>query len=292
MPLRSMTGYGKGSAPCAEGVISIEVRAVNHKYCDIKLRMPRDFNPLESRLLSSIRTRLHRGHIEVSVRWGELPAGREHVRTDMARAQAVAQAYRGLATALGVPPEIDLALLAQHGVVEAEEIARAPEELWPGLSAALHQALDGCIHMRDMEGAALHALLETHVDRLSTWRDRAAELAPRAQAENCARYKERLATLCEGVSIDAARLAQEAAFLAERVDITEELARLQSHLAQVSATLEGGEGVGRKLDFLCQELHREINTVGSKAQHIELTRLVVDFKAELDKLREQVQNVE
>ena len=287
-----MTGYGTGSAPCVGGAVSVELRAVNHKYCDIKLRIPRDFNPLEPRLLSAIRAKLHRGHVEVSVRWSELPAGREHVRADLPRGKAIAEAYRGLAASLGLTPVIDLSLLAHHNVVEAEETARAPEDLWPGLSAALKVALQACVGMREVEGAALQAALQTHLQRLSNWRAAAAELAPRAQAENCARFKERLHALCADVGADPTRVAQEAAFLAERIDVTEELARLESHLAQVTTTLADGEGVGRKLDFLCQELHREINTVGSKAQHVELTRLVVDFKAELDKLREQVQNVE
>jgi uncharacterized protein (TIGR00255 family) len=286
-----MTGYGRGVAGCLGGAVAAEVRSVNHKFCDVKLRIPRDFHPLESRIASAVRARLTRGHIEVSLRWSEAPPGREHVRADLDLARSVVDAYRSIGNAFGIGSSIDLALLAQHGVVEATEPSHAPDALWAGMSEALVQALDGCVAMREAEGAALARDLVERVEHLSRLRSQAANIAPRIHAETRDRFRERLQNLAEGM-IDPARLAQEAAFLSERTDVSEELARLASHLEQFQRSMAAGEGVGRKLDFLCQELHREINTVGSKSQHVELTRIAVDFKSELEKLREQVQNIE
>ena len=290
--LRSMTGYGTGSAPCVGGVVAAEVRTVNHKYCDVKLRMPRDFNPIEARILTLVRGRLLRGHAEVSLRWSETPPGRDAVRADIGLAKAYARAYEDLKTQLGLGGGVDLALLAQHGIVEAQESSHTPDDLWPGISKALGSALDACVAMREIEGDALAADVRARAAGLAALREDAVVVAPRVQAEGRERFKERIAVLALGTPIDPTRLAQEAAFLAERADVSEELSRLQSHLHQLGATLGAKESIGRKLDFLCQELHREINTVGSKSQHVELTRIVVDFKSELEKLREQVQNIE
>lgn len=290
--LRSMTGFGLGAAPCVGGAVAAEIRSVNHKYCDLKLRVPRDFNALESRILGFIRKSINRGHVEVSVRWTELPPGRDEVRADHALAAAYVRAYEELKSKLGLSGGVDLALLAQHEVVRAEEQPRAPDDLWPGLSEALGAALKACVAMRATEGEALAADVGARAEKLAALRAEAVVVAPRVQAEGRERFLARILALSAGTPIEPARLAQEAAFLAERADVSEELARIESHLGQVRGALSARESVGRKLDFLCQELHREINTVGSKSQHVDLTRIVVDFKSELEKLREQVQNIE
>jgi uncharacterized protein (TIGR00255 family) len=287
-----MTGYGLGAAPCVGGKVGVEIRTVNHKYCDVKARLPRDFLPLESRVLSLVRARVARGHVELNVRWEELPPGRSAVRVDLPLARSYAEAYGRLRDDLGLPGEVDLALLAGHEVVTAQEAPGEPEELWPGLSAALAEALGACIAMRVAEGTALTADLRERAARLEGLRGAAVEIAPRALAEAQGRFRERIAELAQGVAVDPGRLAQEVAFLGERSDVSEELKRIESHLAQARQALETGEAVGRKLDFLCQELLREVNTIGSKSQTVELTRVVVEFKVELEKLREQVQNVE
>jgi uncharacterized protein (TIGR00255 family) len=290
--LLSMTGYGHGSAPCLGGKVGVEVRTVNHKYCDVKTRLPRDFNPLEPRLGSAVKARLARGHIEVSVRWEELPPGRTEVRVDLPRARAILEAFEKLRDALGLAGEVDLALLDAHDVVAVQEVPGAPEDLWPGLSAALESALDACVAMREAEGRALLADLLARCDRLDALRADAAAIAPRILADLEARLRERLAELASGVAVDPARLAQEVAFWAERADVAEELKRLESHLAQLREIALAGGPVGRKLDFLCQELNREINTLGAKSQSVEMTRIALEFKSELEKAREQIQNVE
>jgi uncharacterized protein (TIGR00255 family) len=290
--LRSMTGFGLGKAPCLGGELVVDVRAVNHRYCDVKVRMPREFNPLEARLLSAVRERVKRGHIEVGVRWEHLPLARRDVRADVALARAYLEAYEQLRRELGLTGTVDLMLLADHEVVTGEEEAVPAEDLWAGLSPALGAALDACVAMRESEGAALRQVLLAHCQALEALRARAAAAAPRAVAEAQARLRERVAELAQGVTVDPARLAQELALLGERADISEELGRIASHVTQVRTAIEAGGAVGRKLDFLCQELHREINTAGSKSQDVELAGLVVEFKVELEKLREQVQNVE
>jgi uncharacterized protein (TIGR00255 family) len=287
-----MTGFGVGSAPSLGGKVVVEIRTVNHKYCDIKARLPREFNALESRILGRLRARIARGHVELTVRWEEVPAGRNEVRIDLPLAKAYASAYERLRQELGLAGGIDLPLLAAHNVVSVEESPSAPDELWPGLSAALDAALDACVAMREAEGRALAAELLGRCDRLRQLRAQAAAVAPRAVEEAEARLRERLAELPPGTQVDPVRVAQELVFWAERCDINEELERIDSHLVQVRDTAGQEDAIGRKLDFLCQELHREINTAGSKSQGVELTRLVVELKTELEKLREQVQNVE
>jgi uncharacterized protein (TIGR00255 family) len=287
-----MTGFGVGKAACLGGKISVEVRTVNHKYCDVKTRMPREFNPLESKLLSAARASIARGHVELTVRWEELPSGRNEVRVDLPLARAYVDAYERLGRDLGLAGKADLALLASHNVVSAEESPAAPDVLWPALGAALQAGLAACIAMREAEGRSLSADLLARIERLAELREDAQKLAPRAHADAESRLRERLNELSPATNVDPYRLAQELIFWAERADISEELLRIKSHLDQMRATIAGGEAIGRKLDFLCQELHREINTAGSKSQGVELTRVVVDFKTELEKLREQVQNVE
>jgi uncharacterized protein (TIGR00255 family) len=287
-----MTGYGIAAAPCLGGKVAVEIRTVNHKYCDVKARLPRDFLPLESRLVNLVRAQVARGHVELSVRWEEIPPGRSAVRIDLPLARSYAEAYNRLREDLGLLDDVDLALLAGHDVVTAEESPGAPEELWPGLAAATEAALGACLAMRASEGSTLAADLKKRAERLEDLRSAAAKVAPRALAETQNRFRERIAELAQGVAVDPGRLAQELAFLCERCDVSEELKRIESHLFQMREALETGEAVGRKLDFLCQELLREINTIGSKSQNVELTQLVVEFKVELEKLREQVQNVE
>src|SRR5262245_437126 len=161
-----MTGFGVGAADCLGGTVGVEIRTVNHKYCDVKTRLAREFAPLESRLLGMLRTRIARGHVEVTVRWDELPPGRRDVRVDVPLARAYQAAYSRLATELGLSGGVDLALLAAQNVVSVEENAGEPDELWPGVAGALEGALESCVAMRQMEGRALTGDLLARTSRL------------------------------------------------------------------------------------------------------------------------------
>lgn len=292
--LRSMTGFGAGKAR-AEGVeLSVELRTVNSKSLDLRVRLPRELGALEPKVHATVRERLSRGRVELAVELVELPGAIRAPRVDLAAARGYAAAYDALAASLGCSPdpEAKLALVwASPGVVEAPRAASA-EVLDAAVDAAVRAALEDLEGMRRREGALLAAelarLLEAFSGALAAIR---TEL-PRTQDERASRMRARLAEITGATGVDAARVAQEIAILLERADVTEELARLDAHLVQLRAALGVAEPVGRRLEFLIQEVQRETNTLGAKCSSAVVSHLVVEAKAALERLREQVQNVE
>ncbi|HEX9241963.1 MAG TPA: YicC/YloC family endoribonuclease [Anaeromyxobacter sp.] len=290
--IRSMTGFGAGHGASAGEALDVEVRSVNHKFCEVKVRLPRELASLEVEAARQVRERLARGGVDVSVRRAGV-AGGLVPRVDLELAAAYARAYEELRARLGLagaPTVADVA--SADGVMKLEERTLDPEAAREALRAALGAALDGLVAMRAREGEALARDLEARLSVVEGLVARAAALVPRSVEHLRARLSERVEELTRGVPLDPARLAQEVALLADRTDVTEEVTRLGSHLDQARALLRSGEPAGRKLDFLVQEMHREVNTVGSKSQSAEIAAIVVSAKAEVERLREQVQNVE
>lgn len=288
--MRSMTGHGRGVAEAAGRRVTVEIRAVNHRFFDLKLRTGPLEPAVEERIGAQLRRRAERGSFVVTVR-DEGVGAAAGARVDVALAKSAWAALDELRRALGLTEPVPLELVAaQPGVLSLGEPAGAPETV----AAALETALDALVEMRRREGAALAEDLLARLGRLGTFAGEVAGLAAAAPDEARRRLGERLQRLLagSGVSLDEARLAQEVAVLADRADVTEELVRLRSHLGQAAALVAEDAPVGRRLDFLVQELGREINTIGSKSQSAEIARRVVDAKAELEKIREQVQNVE
>jgi len=290
--IRSMTGFGSGRAASSGEEIIVEVRSVNHKFCEVKLRLPRELSPLETDLGRAVKERLARGGVEVMVRRAG-PGGSMAPRVDAALAEAYARAYAEVAARLGLHGQVSLSdIVAAEGVIRLDDreadlvAARAAAE------RALGQALDALVAMRAHEGEALRRDLEARLATVEALVLRVEALAPAAVEHHRARLAERVEELTNGVPLDPGRLAQEVALLAERTDVAEEVTRLRSHLAQARRLLGSGEPAGRKLDFLVQEMHREGNTIGSKSQHAEISGVVVTLKAEIERMREQVQNVE
>lgn len=293
--MRSMTGYGRGVVDDAGARATVDVRAVNHRFLDLKLRGAALPAPLEEAIGARVRAAIERGAVSVSVHLvrGDTAGG---PRIDGDAADRAYRALAGLASRLGLPSSAgpDLALvLAQPGVVTSggdDDADGAP------VTAAVLRALDAALGqlgaMRAAEGAALAAELHARLDELTATRARIAVLAGGVPRELTRRLTERLARLSDEVAVDPARLAQEIVLHADRADVTEELVRLASHLDQARALVAGTGAVGRRLDFLVQELGRELNTIGSKSVTAEITTAVVGAKATLEKLREQVQNVE
>jgi uncharacterized protein (TIGR00255 family) len=282
--MRSMTGHGRGSAETDGRRVTVEVRAVNHRFLDLKLRVPLEADT-ERRAAEAIRRRVERGAITVALR-EEGPATRG-VRLDLALARGVYAALSELGRALGVEGPISMSLVAaQPGVLSFGE----PAEGDALFLAALDAALEAMVAMRRAEGDALARDLAGRLDRLETLTRDITRLASGAPVALAARLRERLDRL--GADVPPERLAAEAALLADRADVTEELVRLASHLAQARELVAAEASSGRKLDFLVQEMGREVNTVGSKSPSAEISRCVVEAKAELEKIREQVQNVE
>ncbi len=288
----SMTGYGKGEASDARGRCIVEVKTVNNRYSEVALKMPRSFLAYEQDVRKLVAGRIRRGKADLFVQW-EPAAGETSVPpVNLAIAQGYKQAFVQLAHELHLSADIPLALIVSQKNVVQEVAAEEPEELQSLLLAAVQKALDGLDQMRRREGGALQADLEKRRSDLAGLVAQVRERAPQVVSEYQQKLQQRLARLLDGNELDPQRLAQEVALLADRCDITEELVRLNSHFVQFDETLGLEEPVGRKLDFLMQEFNREINTIGSKANDAAITALVVQLKAELEKMREQVQNIE
>jgi uncharacterized protein (TIGR00255 family) len=290
---RSMTGFGTGRSTVGAEEISVELRSVNHKFCEVKARLPRELASLESALVKMVKDRLARGAVDLVARRERVAQSGAAPVVDVALAREYQRAFGELGRALGSSEPASLTLIAQQpGVVRLEERVAVPEDAQRALEMALSQALDALVVMREREGASIAADLRARMDLVERVFQELASLAPRAVEEYRARLSERIAELTQGVPIDPQRLVQEVAIFAERTDVAEELTRLKSHLAQLRALLAGVEPSGRRMDFVVQEMHREINTTGSKSQHPEISTRVVALKAELERIREQVQNVE
>jgi uncharacterized protein (TIGR00255 family) len=294
--LRSMTGHGRGISEVGGRRATVEIRAVNHRFFDLKLRAPWFDAAVEDQVTQAVRRRVQRGSFTVTLR-EEGAMGASAVRVDLATAVSVAKALDELRRALGHPVSepIPLSLIAsQTGVLQVGEPGDQSEQRWVGLQPAVEGALDQLIGMREREGAALARDLKERLERLEVFARDVERLAASAPEEWRRRLTERLGKLITAAhaQVEEGRLYAEVAIMADRLDVTEEIVRLRSHVGQAAALLDQDEAVGRRLDFLVQELGREVNTIGSKSQSAEIARRVVEAKAELEKIREQVQNVE
>jgi len=290
--IRSMTGFGAGKGGAAGEVVEAEIRSVNHKFCEVKARLSREMASLETDLVRQVKDRLARGGIEFSLRRTSA-RGALSPRVDTELAAEYARAFEEVRARLGLSGQVSLSeVLAADGVVTLEERAVDLESARAAGSAALALALDALVAMREREGTALARDLEMRLAVVEGIAARLAELSPRSVEDYRARLHERVAELSRGLAPDPVRLATEVALFADRTDVTEELTRLASHVGQMRGLLASGEPAGRKMDFLVQEMHREANTVGSKSQSAEAAAAVVSLKAEIERMREQVQNVE
>jgi uncharacterized protein (TIGR00255 family) len=291
--LKSMTGFGTGRARAGDEEISVEVRAVNHKHLEVKVRLPRELSTLEPAVLKAVRVRCVRGAVDVAVRRSASTATGAVPTVDQAMARAWREALRTVARAAELADVPTAAQIAnQPGVVRMEEPVTELGVAEAALERALTEALEALVAMREREGRALEADLTSRLSRVATLADEVAALAPRMVEAYRARLQERVGELVKGAPVDEARLVQEVALFAERTDVAEEATRLQAHLAAFRGFLASSEPAGRRMDFLVQEMHREVNTTGSKSQSTEVSTRIVELKAELERIREQVQNVE
>jgi uncharacterized protein (TIGR00255 family) len=290
--IRSMTGFGAGRAGGAGEVVEAEIRSVNHKFCEVKARLPREMAPLETELVRQVKDRLARGGIEFTLR-RSTSRGTLSPRVDAELAAEYARAFEEVRARLGLSGAVSLAdVLGADGVVTLEERAVDLEAARAAGAAALAGALDALVAMREREGEALSRDLLGRLAVVEGIAARLAQSSPRSVEDYRARLHERVQELSRGLAPDPQRLATEVALFADRTDVTEELTRLASHVEQMRGLLASGEPSGRKMDFLVQEMHREANTVGSKSQSADAASAVVSLKAEIERMREQVQNVE
>jgi uncharacterized protein (TIGR00255 family) len=292
--LKSMTGYGKAERETSAGRITVEIRSVNHRYGEISIKMPRAFFALEHEVKRVVSHNLKRGKIEVFIKHETTVSAGNQPLLNIPLAKSYHKAFVSLKEALGLGDPITLALItAQKDVLAGGDDAMQADDVMNGeFLDTVKCAVDSLDSMRLKEGGALLEDITQRLSDIEKVMSTVAERAPAVVEENIVRLKERVTQLMSGQTFDEARLAQEIAIMADRCDITEELVRFRSHLQQFSSTLKSGEPVGRKLDFLLQELNREVNTVGSKANDAAIAALVVSLKAEMEKIREQVQNIE
>jgi uncharacterized protein (TIGR00255 family) len=292
--IRSMTGYGRCDVRGAAGNLAIEMRSVNNRYLDVQIKLPRSLNPLEPRIRKVVQDGFSRGRVDVFITRSGADASPFKFTVDHERAKQYIGALNDLKARFSLPGEVDLALLnALPDIIGKEEVTEDLEELWTALAGGLEQAIGELRSMREQEGESLARDITGRLDAIEALTETIRARSPLTVEQARRRMTEAIEKVLKDPP-EPARLAQEIAILAERTDVTEEITRLGSHRGQFRAMVRaaGAEPVGRKLDFLIQEIGREVNTIASKALDAEISLQVVNIKAELEKIREQVQNIE
>ncbi len=292
--IRSMTAYGRGEYRQDDTMYIAEIRAVNHRYLDIVLRMPKIFIAFEKDLKTIIASKTKRGRIEVFIEikneGGVIPYDLE---LNLPLAKSYYNIFNQLAKELDLDQTIQInSLLKMEDVVASKPAEINLEKVRHSIQEALLQALEPLDMMRRREGEAIEADFRYRIDLLEKYLNEIEKRSPELIEEHRNRIKNNLDRILKDVAVDENRLAQEIAFFAEKTDITEEIVRAKSHFSQFLEYLQVDDAIGRRLDFLIQEINREINTVGSKTSDPIASKIVVEMKGELEKLREQVQNVE
>ena len=286
--MRSMTGYGKCQLQRGPWEITAELRAVNHRYLDVAMRLPRSLSFLEDGVRKALAA-LVRGHVDVYITVRQTEGATRQVEADPALAAAYVQAAAQIAEATGAVNDLTVTkLMAMEGVTTVTEAAMDEEAVAALTAEAMQGAISALDDMRLREGANLRADLAAHLDAAAALRERIIGYAPHVVSEYRGKLQERLAKM--QVDIDPARLAQEVALIADKCAIDEELSRLDSHIRQLRRYLDMPGETGKKMDFLIQEMNREANTIGSKCSDADIAQCVVDLKSEIEKLREQIQN--
>ncbi len=292
--IRSMTGYGRGSCSGTNFGVTVELRSVNHRYADFFLRVPRELYFLEERIRSLLKKEIRRGRVELHIALNLSPEGEEEEVVTVNEGLVIAyyRVLEGLSERLGLPTGITAGELLQlPGVLQETGAAPGEESLWPVLQEALQEALESLVDHRNEEGANLSRDLEMRLEQIRSLVEELAALAPSVLEEQKRHLEKKLAEML-GAHFDESRILMECAIMAERADIHEEIVRMKSHLEAFGGTLLGTGPAGRRLDFMAQELFREINTAGAKSQDYRIAALVVGMKTELEKIREQIQNIE
>ncbi len=293
--IKSMTGYGRAEAIINDKKVSIEIKSLNHRFLEIFVRLPGVFSPLEPEVKRKVTDRFARGRIEISIRRDADQSANSEGRLELN--MPLIRNYYGMLSALKqefqLKDEINLGLLL--GIKDAVTVAETEIDLaqvWGSLQAVLEEAMDNLENMRAQEGGIIGKDLQDRLGLLDSFLMRIKDKSPQVVSEYQKRLSERVKDLMGNFPVDDARLAQEVAIMAERSDITEEIVRFQSHLIQMDSIMRSNEAIGRKIDFLLQEMNREANTIGSKSPDAEISQIVVDIKTELSRLREQIQNIE
>jgi uncharacterized protein (TIGR00255 family) len=291
--VRSMTGYGIGQKVISLGRVTAEARSNNHRYLDISLKLPKKLSPFEARIREMVKAHFSRGRFDISVEIDSGERGQYKLEPNIEAAQMYVHALETLKSKLDLAGEVTLDLVSRaKDVITAKETEEDIDPIWEEVSGVLLSCLEALEAMREREGRNLTLDLEGRLERIVRHMEEVRNRSPSIVEGYRKRLSERLSEMTEGMEIDRWRLHQEVAYLAERSDITEEVVRIESHLRQFGQMVEVEEPLGRKMDFLVQEIHREVNTISAKANDVVVSQKVVEIKAELERMREQIQNIE
>ncbi len=291
--IKSMTGFGRGHNVLNGRDITVEIRAVNHRYYEFSCRIPRSMGFAEERLKSLLQGKINRGKVEVSVLVSNTAVNDEQITLNTEVIRSYIEAMRAAGEQFGL--EEDLSVSDILRIPDAFTVIKTDvdeEQLWEDVRSVAEEALSRFISMRETEGERMKADILSRLDRIENWVGFIEERSPQVVEDYRKRLYDKMCEVLKSKEIDENRILIEAGIFSEKTAVDEETVRLRSHIAQFRTMLESAEPVGRKLDFLVQEMNRETNTIGSKVQDIEVTRVVVDQKSEIEKIREQIQNIE
>lgn len=291
--LKSMTGYGRAQAQRNGRDIQVEIKSVNHRYFEFSARTPRAYGYLDDKLKTLVGGAISRGKCEASLLIYTLDGGDAQVRLNTELARGYVEALRTAGEGLQLQDDLTLgSLLRFSDIFQVSKAVEDEEAVWNDVKAVAEEAVSRFIQMRQQEGERLYADLTGRLKTIGDCVSQVEELSPKTVQAYRERLYAKISEVLEGKGIEEQRILTEAAIFADKVAVDEETVRLQSHLRQFAELITADEPVGRKLDFLTQEINRETNTIGSKCQDIQVTNLVLQMKAEIEKLREQIQNIE
>ena len=291
--IKSMTGFGRGHQILNGRDITVEIRSVNHRYYEFSARLPRSLGYVEEKLKSLLQGRISRGKVEVSVLLSNVEAADEKITINREIVKEYIDALRSVKEEFGLTDDLSLSNILR--IPDAFTVVKTEtdeEQLWEDIRSTAEEALEHFISMRENEGARMKQDILSRLDKIEEWVGVVETRSPQVVEDYRKRLYDKMCEVLSTTNIDEGRILLEAGIFSEKTAVNEETVRLRSHIAQFRSMLESGEPVGRKLDFLVQEMNRETNTIGSKVQDIEVTRIVVDQKSEIEKIREQIQNIE
>jgi uncharacterized protein (TIGR00255 family) len=288
-----MTGYGRSQKILHGRDITVEIRSVNHRYYEYSSRIPRTYSYIDDKLKTLLKSGISRGKVEVAVTINNIESKDTEIALNKGVAEGYVRALRSVADELQLKDDLSLSkLIKLPDVFCVQKTPDNEEEIWNDVAETASEALDKFVSMRELEGERLKSDILAKADLILTKVGMIEELSPQTVENYRNRLYQKLQEVLEGKDIDEQRIVTEAALFSEKIAVDEETVRLRSHISQLKTMLDSDETIGRKLDFIVQEMNRETNTIGSKAQDISITRIVVDVKAEIEKIREQIQNIE
>ncbi len=291
--IKSMTGFGRGKSQADGMECLVEIKTVNHRYSDVYIKIPRQISFLEDKVREVVSKSVSRGKADVFISFDDFSEDSRSILIDEGLAKTYIDTVRLLKDKYELQDDISVSLIAKFpDVLKVEKVEQDEEKIWNLLSEALEGAIDSLINMRKIEGEGLKNCILERTDYIENIVKEIGIRAPEVVKEYKCKLENRIKELLDQQIVDENRMATEVAIFADRCSIDEELVRLSSHIGQLKETLQVGQSVGRKLDFLIQEMNREINTIGSKANDLNITKFVVEIKSELEKIREQIQNIE